>query len=726
MARKLTRFQWIQVRMLLLMGGLGTMLGLVIWKGHKLQYLQEEQHKERSMRQVDGDLPLRARRGAIVDRNGVELAASADLPSIYADPRYIARVHERDAKLRKQGVKASEVLDTNLEALRYALGEEEFRGLEAEIREKLAWKNRAFVMLARRVSPAVAARLREFQDKPGKGPMLRGLGVTPESRRFYPLRSRAGQLLGFLGRTEADPEYRGRSGLELTFDEMLEGKPYEVEAFTDVRGRRIVSEMPDFDKLKGQNLVLTLDERLQFLAESELAHAIRTKGAQSGSVVITDPKTGDILAMASVPVFNPNRIGDYDAEFRKNRAVLDTYEPGSTFKCFTVASALDAGVAGYHDVLDTEMGRMQLAEFTIEDVKPARTRRVWEVLKYSSNIGAVKLGRLMGKERYHGYLEKFGFGRRPDVPLVSEPGRLPPLKGWKDVEMATVTYGYGVNVTNLQLNMALGAIANGGTLYKPRLVKEVRAPDGSLVQSFEPTPLHRVISPEAAKLTARAMTTVVEEGGTGTAASTAHYKVAGKTGTARGVVERTITTRDGKTRSVWRYSDRHWRASFVGFAPAEDPALVITVVVNMERDGRGQDYGGGKLAAPVFSRIAQQALPLVGVFPKDKGFDPSALAQLTEEGQEPKARGGAQEIIHDPPSYTNGVGQPQGEREAEAAGLTPMPSYVGLSLRRALTLSREQGHPVTVEGSGRVLSQTPGPGTFVSPGVPVKLIAQTH
>ncbi len=677
--QKYSRFTWVQIRMAMLLGLLIMLLVGVVWRGHQLQYVQGAEMEARSSRQISREMKLSARRGSILDRNGVELAASVEVKSIYANPRF---------------VKDPEALTDELYAI---LGDSMNRGV---VLKRLKNRKRQFAWVARRVAPALARKVMELK--------VPGMGLTSESQRYYPHKDRAGHVLGFVG----GDKYKGLEGLERPFNDVLEGGEYTLDVTSDARGRRIyLGQAPSFTELEGRSIVLTLDERLQYIVETELAQAIRSSGAKSGSVVVSDPRSGDVLAMVSYPSFNPNRINDHKPADWRNQALRDSFEPGSTFKSFVVASALEDKLVTLDSVVEVNGGKIRFGDDVITDTHSARRLSVRDVIKHSSNVGSYRLAKLLERERFGHYIKEFGFGSSTGVGLSERKGRVRDPSKWPEVTLANVAFGHGLTVTNLQMNMALGAIANGGVLMKPRLVKEVLDRDGKVVEAFPAEARRRILSPQTCSQTTEALMSVVEDGGTGTQAATAFYKVAGKTGTARKV--------DPRTR---RYSNRLWTASFVGFAPADRPELVITVIVNIERDYRGQSYYGGKVAAPVFSRVVSQALPMLGVAPDAKAVR-AYKRRKKADGEAQQAAAGRrlglqpEDLSKTPPSFENGVAL----AAVDVGQATPMPSYINLSVRQALSLSREHGHAIKTSGTGRVRRQWPGPGVFVNEGTTVWL-----
>ena len=669
------RLRQVQFRMTLAVSVILCLLVAVIYRAHYVHAEQGTELTEKSERQTNREMTLKARRGSIRDRSGTLLAVSVEVSSIYANPKII------------------EDKDGALEQLISILGDEVDRD---SVRRRLH-SSRGFVWVARRVSPALGAKVKEHK--------IPGVGVTAEAQRFYPLKERAGHLLGFVG----GDDYAGLEGLERAFDGRLEGGQYSLPVTTDSRGRRMYTgDVPEFTTLEGHSVLLTIDERLQFIAETELAHGLKRAHAPSGSVVVTDPHTGEILAMASGPQFNPNLRAEYSPTDWRNRPMLDTFEPGSIFKTITVASAFQEGSASIDDYFDIHRGKLKIGEDTIRDshATPYRMVNVRHIIKHSSNIGAYQIARTEGRETFGNYIASFGFGERMGMPLPEGLGRVREPSKWPEVTFANVAFGQGLTVTNLQMNMALGAIANGGELMKPLLIKEIVDRNGETVEAFAPAVRRRVLSPDAASKTAEVMMGVVEEGGTGTAGSDPNFKVAGKTGTAHKV--------DPRTR---QYSKRLYTASFVGFVPADNPALVITVVVNVERDWRGQEYSGGAVAAPIFARISQQSLPLVGVLPPPRTAPKIAVVEPAPVKAGQKLAAGITDKTEVLPPVEIGVSRPL----ALAADADLMPSYLGKSLREALAVSTEHGHRVQVHGSGWVQGQSPGPGTVLAKGAMVHL-----
>ncbi len=422
--------------------------------------------------------------------------------------------------------------------------------------------------------------------------------LIPEARRYYPHRSLAGPILGFV-----NADGRGAEGLERYFDENIYGKPLKCMNITDARGHIVISSEKELiDESMGDNLVLSIDRTIQYIAEKELQQGVEKWHARGGFALVVSPQTGEILAMAQEPAFDPNLYNKYNKDYYQNRNVTVAIEPGSTFKIFTVAAALDAKVVKPTDRYNCENGKFNLgAAGIIHDVHPYGGLTVSEIIKKSSNIGAAKIGMKLGPQKMAHYLKGFGFGQRTGISYAGESyGLVRNITSCRSlIDRVTVSFGQGITTTPLQMAMALSALANDGILMQPLLVKSIVAHNGQVVKQFNPTPVRQVLSPEAAKTMLAMMKTVTEPGGTGTEAVPHGYTVAGKTGTAQKVVGRT-------------FSKSKYNSLFIGVVPAENPVLAIIVVVD---EPKGAIYGG-VVAAPVFREIAGQSLRFLGYYPQ--------------------------------------------------------------------------------------------------------------
>lgn len=624
--------------------------GLIVWTAAieaRLVYLQVLRHEDlaaRAERQQMRTVPAPAKRGEILDRHGRVLAYSVDAESIYAVPSEIEQPRKAVA------------------ALCGAL--EDCTVKEREALLERFGRQRAFVYVRRQVSPEQARRVRELE--------LEGIGFMKESRRFYPNKELAANLLGYVG-IDSD----GLHGIESAYDSLIKGRAGTVLIQTDAR-RHAFSRL-EKPPTTGATLELTIDQYLQHVAERELRTAVEATDAQGASATVMDPWTGEILAMANWPTFNPNayRLARDDA--RRNRAVQDLYEPGSTFKVVTASAALEERIVRPTDRIDVSTGTIRFGSHVIRDDHRHTVLTFSDVIVKSSNVGAIKVGLRLGAERMGLYTQRFGFGQQtsPDFPgespgIVWEPARL------KELGLASMSMGYQVGVTPLQMAAAVSSVANGGHLMQPRVVRAVIR-DGVRV----PVPhkiVRRTITTETAAELTRIMEGVVERGGTATRAKLDGHTVAGKTGTARKLVN-------------GRYSRSDYNTSFVGFVPSRKPVFTIIVVVDSPR----VDKYGGLAAAPVFQRIATAALRHYGVPPTLNPAPPVLVARRQQRHEVPTS--GAVEPLAILPAA-----QPLYVRS------NVFPDLRGLSAREAVRSLARLGLSARVHGAGVVVGQQPEPG----------------
>ncbi len=652
------RVAWVKVRLLTLVALLSFALGAVVRRAWILQIQRGTELRAAAEEQYLRETRLSPRRGLITDRNGTELAVSVDVDSVAANPRAVVDP------------------DRTAQALAQVLGVE-----AAPLAQRLR-SRRFFVWVKRRISPEESAAVRALG--------LAGVTLERESKRFYPNRELAAGPLGFVG---ADAV--GLEGLELSFDPDLRGSAGAVRGIRDAFGRLVFAQqMLDDRGTAGSDVQTTLDRTLQYLAEQALAAAVNTFEARSGQVVIIDPASGEILAMANAPAFNANEYQRYTTFERRNRVVTDQFEPGSTFKIFTVAAALASGTLRADDAIWCERGLWTIFDYTVRDGHLDGNLNPTQILARSSNIGAAKIALGIGRERLYRFLRRFGFGVRTGVLLPGEtPGQLRPYTRWYDVDLATIGFGQGVSVNTLQLAAATAAIANGGRLMQPIVVRRVVDPEGRTLRDFPPTARRQVIPPEIARTVADMMTAVTEEGGTGLDAAVDGYTVAAKTGTAQKV-----------DYVSGGYTEDAWTASIVGFVPAERPRLAIAVVI----DEPIVSHTGGSVAAPVFRHIATAALRYLGVAPTSGAR--IAMARLDEHVD--RARSTARPPPEPPAALA-------AEPAAATPGQIPVPSLLGLSLRNALRTAARAGFDVESLGSGRAVEQDPAPGALV--GTPLRV-----
>lgn len=622
---------------------------LVAIRAYHLQVQRQADWIKRAERQHQRVIPLTPQRGTIYDRQGEELALSIETDSIYVNPGEV----EDPAR----------VADSLAEALRLP---------KSQLRKTLKSK-KSFLWIKRQISPQESELVRAMN--------LPGVHFTKEHKRFYPNGELAAQVLGFTG---LDPH--GLEGLELKFDTQILGEGGFLVTEKDNRGRAIGAGDPLVNQGRfGASLHLTLDKHIQYVAEKELEQAVKAQKARAGTVVVLEPATGKVLAMASQPDFNPNSFARYRPKHFRNRAVADTYEPGSTLKMFLVAAALNERLVTPESQIDCEKGSYRVGGKVIHDHHPYGKLSVAEVLKFSSNIGSAKLGKALERRTYYDYLTGFGFGEPSGIEVPGESGGL--LRGpeeWFEIDLAAISFGQGLTVTPLQLAAATAAIANGGYLMQPYLVEKIVDSYGQVLESHRPKVLRQIVTEQTARQVADMLVTATEEGGTGTLATVAGYQVAGKTGTAQKV--------DPVTGG---YSADKRMSSFVGFVPADNPRLVILVMIDEPQE---KTYGG-LVAAPVFSRIASQALTQLQVPPS---------MQVRRDWHQPLP-----EVVEVPPIQPT-VYQP---RQGEALPL--MPGLVGMSFRQVLRTMEQTRLNIRLQGSGRVVDQSPRPGDKIAYGTEV-------
>jgi cell division protein FtsI (penicillin-binding protein 3) len=555
--------------MLVLSVLLAGMVGLAA-RAVQLQYFEEDflrgEGEARHLR-VAG---IPAHRGMITDRHGDPLAVSTPVDSVWANPVELLS--------DPQGIVGVETL--------LGLGKGEVRG-------RLAGReDREFVYLRRHVNPDLASRVESLG--------VPGIHIQREYRRYYPASEVTAHVLGF-----TDIDDRGLEGIELVFDDWLQGQPGAKRVIRDRLGRTIEDVEQIRPPKPGRDLALSLDRRIQYLAYRELKAAVQRHGARSGSVVVLDPETGEVLAMVNQPSINPNNRDERDPGYTRNRAVTDVFEPGSTIKPFTVAAALESGKLRVDSVIDTAPGWHMVSGYTIQDTHNYGSLTPAGVLMHSSNVGACKIGMSVAPERLWSMFSRVGFGASTGSGFVGEAaGVLGNPSQWRDVERATLSFGYGLSVTPLQLARAYGVLANDGRLVSV-----------SFLPRDEPELGERVLPAETARTIRGMLEGVVSPSGTAVKASVEGYRVAGKTGTIH-------------KPAAGGYAKHRYVSAFAGMAPASDPRLVIVVVI--DEPERGGHYGG-QIAAPVFSRVMSGALRLMNI-------NPDRPAPVQASGDEPGGR----------------------------------------------------------------------------------------
>ena len=704
---------------------------LVLWAGAiglRLVYLQIFRYgdfEQRAQRQQQRTTEVAAKRGIIYDRAGRELAMSVSVDSVFAVPADIPDLAGTIALVA--------------------------RITKADPRELLAkcQSARTFCWVARKADAETADRIRAMN--------LRGIYFQKESKRFYPKRELAAQVLGYVGMDD-----EGLSGIERADDDDLRGKPGRMMISVDARRKWFgsVEKQPD----PGENVVLTIDEKIQYIAERELETAMQQTHAESGTVVVENPKTGEILALANRPTFNPNLAREITPQKLKDHAVSDVYEPGSTFKLVTIAAALEEKLTRPDEVFDCQMGSIVINGMRIRDSKPHGLLSVAGILAESSDVGAIKIALRLGEERFYKYIHAFGFGQQTGIEVPGETrGLTKPLNRWSKVSIGAISMGQEIGVTPLQLVAMVSSIANDGVWVAPRIVAGTTEPQGApQMVAFHPAVQRRVISPMTAAQMKQMMQGVVLHG-TGKKAILEGYSSAGKTGTAQKVDPATHT-----------YSHTKYVGSFAGFAPINDPAITVAVIL----DSAVGLHQGGQVSAPVFQRVAQQVLEYLHT-PHDVELPPSRQVLMAErrvkdqdvEEGSPDRLGDSLEAVDSPPADSNphlasaaakpmpevaasvvvpaalrqsqpsAVPVPQQEQtsmaednppaatpfsvhlpssgtimlEVEQGGIV-VPSFLGKSVRGAIEMAQESGLDLDAVGSGLARQQSPPPGSHVASG----------
>jgi cell division protein FtsI (penicillin-binding protein 3) len=659
----------------------------------RLVYLQVSRHDKlaaRAHEQQQDAIETSPTRGPVLDRQEHELARSIDTSSIFIAPdEFTQNKNDTDAQI-------TGAIECTSQSLSSILGLDQ-KAVFNQISEARSG-GRRFLWIARRVTPDKAQALEAME--------LVAVHTRKEPKRFYPNGPLAANVLGFVGL-----DGNGLAGIEQVYNEKITGEPGKVFIEKDSRGRAYDST--EVAGRPGQTIVLTIDQSIQYQAEAALTAAIQESGAKAGTAIVMDPHSGEILALANAPTFDPNDVGAASPAARANWALQNMYEPGSTFKIVAFSAAIEKGLAKPTDHIDCQMGSITVAKRLIHDHKPFGDLTLSEALAKSSNVAAIKLGLRVGDPTMYDYIMRFGFGARTGIELPGETaGMVHPLKHWQPSSIGSVAIGQEVGVTPLQMIGAFGALANDGMRIAPHLIREIRNANG--VTTYRPTPeQHRVVSKETASAL-RGMLEGVTLNGTAKKAQLDGYTAAGKTGTAQKIDPRTKT-----------YSSTKFVASFVGFAPVSNPAVVIIVVI----DEPAGSYHGGDVAAPVFRQIAEQILPEMGVMPDTDFHGPELIAQvvqtpaeITQQRAEEKRR--EVEVRQDQtrestmPQVTaadNNGGEIVYAVATNSAIL--MPDLRGRSVRDVARACARLGMQVEARGEGgRVVAQTPQAGSELRSG----------
>ena len=647
----------------------------------RLGYLQLVRHSEyfaRAQRQQQRTIEITPKRGAIYDRNMHPLAMSVPVESAFAVPTELGDNKSMAAHL------LSGVL-----------------GIPRDVLMTRFESGGSFVWVLRKLPPDKAEAVRALN--------LKGVYLQAENQRYYPKRELASHVLGFV-----DLDEKGLGGIEYALDNVIRGKSEKIVVMADAKQRWFDGGAAQKDQ--GANVVLTIDEKIQYIAERELAAAIAKTHALAGTVIVQNPNDGAILALANWPKFNPNSPNDVKAESRMDRAVSAIYEPGSTFKLITLAAAFDQNLTTPDEVFDCENGSVIVAGHRIHDHKPFKLLTVSEILAKSSDVGAIEIAIRLGAPKFYEYIRAFGFGQQTGIELPGESkGMLKKVENWSGISIGSISMGQEVGVTPTQLVTAVSAIANGGTLYKPHVVQELRRGDRLLSLSGPLTPGEpkEVIRPETAATLRRLMEGVILNG-TGPLARLDGWTAAGKTGSAQKIDPAT-----------GRYSPTQLIASFTGFAPINDPA--VTILVSL--DSPVGQHEGGQVAAPVFKRIAEQVLSYLNVA-RDVPLSPKLIqasyksSELDENAaledftpvdfaaqpDEPPAKEGASQAETATPSVTVAL---------DEGGDIAVPDFRGKTMRDVTEVCLRLGIEPVLIGSGLAVDESPSDGAKVRRGAKI-------
>jgi cell division protein FtsI (penicillin-binding protein 3) len=651
--------------------------------GIRLVYLQTAQHEwlsRRARSQQQDAIETSPLRGLVLDRQGRELARSVDTESFFIVPGEVSNTEELATRL-------ATVIEVDKTTLAARLQESK------ESNRKFAW-------VARKLDQSQARKVNDLK--------LEGLYSLKEPKRYYPNSELAAHVLGFVGLDEV-----GLAGVEQFYNERIRGEAGKIFVETDAHRRPY--ESLEIHSRPGQSIVLTLDQTIQYRAEQALGAAMLRTRAKSGTAVVLDPRTGEILALANAPSFDPNSARAAQAETRVNDALQNIYEPGSTFKIVAFSAAIEEGLVKSDDRIDCQMGSITVAGRVVHDHHAFGSLSIREALEKSSNVAAIKLGLRVGNERMYDYMKRYGFGQRTGIELPGETaGLLRPVERWHPTSMGSLAMGQEIGVTPLQMAAAFATLANDGVRVQPHLVSEIRATDGTVTFSAQPE-ARRVVSAETAK-TLRGMLEGVTINGTAKQAQLNGYTAAGKTGTAQKIDPQTKT-----------YSTTKHIASFVGFAPVENPSVVIAVVIN-EPAGA---YHGGDVAAPIFREIAEQILPELNIAPDTElksvpeliaKTDASAEAraearmELEREKEERLATLPQVDAQHDQGAGANEIVYAVASRRAVL-----MPDLRGRSVRDAARVCAQLGLQLEARGEGRAVHQQPAAGAEVQAGQVVRI-----
>lgn len=619
----------------------------LILRAAYLQVIPNERLQSLNERLYNKTVTVQSRRGAILDRNGVELAGSTTAYSLYADPKII----ENRISVAK---KVAPIL------------KESYHRISKRI---YLYRNKRFVWLKRKITPIQYEKIKDLK--------IRGLGFVEESKRIYPNESTLSQVLGFTG-----VDGKGLEGLELSLNSELSGKEKKVLLQRDAFGRPLLLNGGlEITHPDGSNVHLTIDSEIQHYLETELARSVEKFQADGGVGIVVDAKSSEILAMANAPTYDLNKPLKVNSQLRRNRVLTDAFEPGSTLKPFVVAAALKHNVIEPNTMIDCEGGQFEVGGRIIKEADAKHkfeNLSVSEILAFSSNVGTSKIALMLGSKKYSEFLRQIGFGESTGLNFPGESNGIVRKLPWRPIELSTISFGHGISATPLQVAMAYTAIANGGVLTEPILVKRIENPDTHNVEDFKSEKKQRVLSEEQANTLRLMLSAVTMPGGTGVNARIPGYPVAGKTGTAQ-----KVDFENGG------YVKGAYISSFAGFVPANDPRFVIYIAV----DNPKKYFYGSQVAAPIFSKVASYAVRKAGLSPTIISED--NLLHLSKNKKDSKS------IKH---TKTN----------LRQMLTDQMPSLSGMSLRQALRELKTTDKKVVIHGRGQVFKTEPETGESLS------------
>ena len=650
--------------------------GIVSIRTLYLHLIPDQRVSNLILTQYQKKVEIRAKRGFIYDSNNEALAISLSVYSIFAEPRRI-KPEERN---------------TLISELNKILGIK-----KKSLRRKLS-TNKGFIWIKRQVSDEIAQKIESLK--------LPHIHMVKEGKRFYPNGSLAGQILGF-----TDIDSIGLEGIEVRYDNYLQGEKIHLQINRDAKGRRLLlkESAQSLVNKQGASVTLTINKNIQYITEKALEKQVEATKAASGIAIVMDPFDGRILAMANVPKFDPNIRNKQTLQFKKNRCITDTYEPGSTFKSFIIATALEKNAISLSEKLSCENGLLHIGKRTIRDTHPYDSLTPMEIIRSSSNIGAYKIAKRLGKVEMFRYLKKFGFGTPTGIDFRGEsPGILHSPDTWKEIRFSNIAFGQGVSTSSLQLITAYSAIANGGFLVTPYLVDKIVSKNNEILYSHNPPLPKKVISKKTAEHMTRMLEEVVyDKEGTGSRSQITGFRVAGKTGTT-----------EKFDPAIIAYSPNKRIGSFVGFVPSTSPKIVLLVVIDEPTEGLKY---GGVVAAPVFAKIGTQILNYLEVMPDSKETE-SVITEISIGAP----------IVFQPKNIVKEIKKAKKAKLYTKKKLAPLPldrplfsnegksiiakDLSGFTVRKVFR--EASSYPITIRliGNGIITRQKPDAGIKMQPG----------